>query len=152
MTGHIHEMPPSEANPFDRPHRQSVLLNAEIYRFGSAGSTRHRVRDLSSSGVRVDNAAGLRAGSTIAISVGMLEGFGATVVWVRDGCAGIAFAKSIDPDRARARAAVAPKATTRTLPTPSEALATAGCLGDLSDPYRARQAGKVRPEVSVRIK
>jgi len=96
-----------------RADRVSVLLTARIERFGSVHASRHRVRNLSVGGVRIDQAAALRVGATVLVSVGDLESVGATVVWVRDGDAGLCFAEPIDIDRARTRVAIAPVASGR---------------------------------------
>ncbi|WP_189677801.1 PilZ domain-containing protein [Sphingomonas glacialis] len=48
----------------------------------------HKVRDLSSGGVRVDQSDALRKGATVVITVGSLEAAPATVVWIADGWAG----------------------------------------------------------------
>ena len=92
----------------ERSPRESVLLSAQISTFGGAAPTKHRIRDLSATGARVDQASMLSAGATVLVSVGLLEAVGATVVWVKDGVAGLKFAVTIDPDAARARAAVRP--------------------------------------------
>lgn len=102
---------PDDAAPDDlvpRAPRESVLLSASILQFGKDATTKHRVRDLSVTGVRIDQAAALQAGATVLVSVGILEAIGATVVWVRDGLAGLKFAQMIDPDAARARVVLRP--------------------------------------------
>lgn len=123
-----------------RQPRQNVLLGAEISGFGGGTPTKHRVRDLSASGARVDRAGSLRVGSTVLVSVGVLEQVGATVIWVRDDLAGLKFAEAIDPDAARSKALVSPSqkpvgnrdigqadATPRNAP---------GWIGGLNSPYR----------------
>lgn len=133
--------PPSTANmPTDgramREPRDSVMLSAIVERFGSAMPTRHRIRDLSTGGVRIDQAAGLHVGATVLVSVGVLQAVGATVVWVRDGSAGLRFLEPINPDDARAKAAIAPRpinASQRELPPQSP---TAGWVRGLNNPYR----------------
>lgn len=57
----------------------SVMLSATVERFGGGGPTKHRVRDLSSGGVRIDQADALKAGATVLISVGVFVAVGATV-------------------------------------------------------------------------
>jgi hypothetical protein len=91
-----------------RQPRQNVLLGAEISGFGGGTPTKHRVRDLSSTGARVDRAGSLKVGSTVLVSVGVLDQVGATVVWVREDTAGLKFAEPIDPEAARSKALVAP--------------------------------------------
>ena len=56
--------------------------------------------------MRIDPAAGSRAGTTELVAVGQLETVGATIAWVKEGSAGVKLAKSIDPDQARGEAAV----------------------------------------------
>lgn len=113
--------------------RQQVLLAAEITGFGGGTPSKHRVRDLSSSGARIDRAGGLRAGSTVLVTVGILQAVGATVVWVKDDIAGLKFAEPIDPDAARSKTIVAPAAQ------PRPAMGTSGWIGGLDDPYRLRR-------------
>jgi hypothetical protein len=120
-----------------RAPRHSVMLAATVERFGRGAPTRHRVRDLSTGGVRIDQASQLTPGATVLVTVGALESVGATVVWVRDGLAGLKFAHDIDPDEARARTAIparkpaGQKASADTGPK-------AGWMPDLRDPYRTR--------------
>jgi hypothetical protein len=101
------ELPGSD--PVERPPRHSVMLSATVQRFGAGPPTKHRVRDLSPGGVRIDQAAALDVGATVLVTVGALQSVGATVVWVRNGLAGLKFASIIDPDDARAKAAIAPR-------------------------------------------
>ena len=117
-----------------RMPRQQVLLGAEICGFGGGVPTKHRVKDLSASGVRVDRAGTLRPGATVLVSVGVLKAVGATVIWVRDDLAGLRFAETIDPDAARSKAIIAPPK-----PRPTQMIdrgASAGWVRDLHDPYR----------------
>jgi hypothetical protein len=114
-----------------RQPRQNVLLGAEIRGFGPGAPTKHRIRDLSSTGARIDRAGSLKAGSTVLVSVGVLEQVGATVIWVRDDMAGLQFAESIDPDAARSKAIVAP--SPKSEPRHD---ASAGWVADLNNPYR----------------
>jgi hypothetical protein len=76
----------------------------------------------------------LQAGATILVSVGALQAVAATVVWARDGQAGIKFAEPIDPDAARARAAVAPRPAASPSAAPSGA-PSAGWIPALKNPY-----------------
>ena len=118
-----------------REPRQSVFLSTTLERFGSAETTKHRVRDLSSQGMRIDLAAGLQIGATVLVAVGQLEAVGATIVWVKEGYAGVQFAKAIDPDQARGKAAV--RRTADIVPNKQEQRgATAGWVADLNSPYR----------------
>lgn len=118
-----------------REPRQSVFLSTTLERFGSAARTKHRVRDLSSQGMRIDLADGLQAGATVLVAVGQLEAVGATIVWVKDGSAGVKFAKPIDPDQARGKAAVRRKADIAPNQQKQRG-ATAGWVADLNSPYR----------------
>ena len=121
--------------PAQREPRQSVLLSATLERFGSAETTKHRVRDLSPQGMRIEQAAGLQIGATVLVAVGQLEAVGSTIVWIKEGSAGVKFAKAIDPDQARGKAAVRPKA--HILPRLGKQRgATTGWVADLDNPYR----------------
>jgi hypothetical protein len=115
-----------------RQPRQNVLLGAEISGFGGGTPTKHRVRDLSRTGARVDRAGSLKVGSTVLVSVGVLDQVGATVVWVKGDSAGLKFAEPIDPEAARSKTLVpsAPK------PIPVDGSAGAGWIFDLNDPHR----------------
>lgn len=127
-----------------RAQRTSVMLMAIVEQFGGTAATKHRVRDLSVGGIRIDNVTGLRTGATVLISVGTLQAVGATVQWVRDGFAGLAFAEQIDPADAHKKTAIAPTVPTaapqpvkfdvgRTIAPPS-----AGWIDELRNPYRKR--------------
>lgn len=115
------------------------MLMAVVEQFGGKAATKHRVRDLSVGGIRIDNAASLRPGATVLISVGALQAVGATVQWVREGFAGLAFAEQINPAEAHKKAATAPptsakpveQSASRTIPPP-----TAGWIDELRNPYR----------------
>lgn len=121
--------------PAQREPRQSVFLSATLERFGSAETTKHRVRDLSPQGMRIEQAAGLQVGATVLVAVGQLEAVGSTIVWIKEGSAGVKFAKAIDPDQARGKAVVRPKATI--LPRlEKQRGATTGWVADLDNPYR----------------
>ena len=85
--------------------------------------------------MRIDLAAGLQIGATVLVAVGQLEAVGATIVWVKEGYAGVQFAKAIDPDQARGKAAV--RRTADIVPNKQEQRgATAGWVADLNSPYR----------------
>ena len=113
------------------------MLSATIEPFGGRTATRHRVRDVSPGGIRVDNVGALRPGATVLISVGALEAVGATVKWVGDGFAGLAFAEQIDPDDARRNAAIAPPRAAKSVRfgPQGSAAPNAGWVADLRDPY-----------------
>jgi hypothetical protein len=124
----------NHATPYREP-RQSVFLSATLERFGSAETTKHRVRDLSPQGMRIDQAAGLHLGATVLVTVGQLEAVGATIVWIREDAAGVKFAKAIDPDQARGKAAGRTKANLLAQPEKHRG-ATVGWVADLDSPYR----------------
>jgi hypothetical protein len=122
-----------------RAQRTSVMLTATILSGEGDQATRHRVRDISSRGLRIDNAGGLRPGATVSISLGSLQDIPATVHWTRAGFAGLAFAEEINLKDAHKRAGSAPTArdtqnaaeTPVTIPEP-----TAGWIGEMRNPYR----------------
>lgn len=118
-----------------REPRQSVLLSATLERFGSAETTKHRVRDLSPHGMRIDQTAGLHLRATVLVTVGQLKAVGATIAWIKEGAAGVKFAKAIDPDRARGKAALRTEASTLAHPVKQRG-ATVGWVADLDNPYR----------------
>lgn len=121
-------------SPTNRMPRQQVLLGAEICGFGGGAPTKHRVKDLSVSGARIDRAGALKPGATVLVSVGVLKAVGATVIWVKDDLAGLSFAEKIDPDAARSKAIIAPPKL-----RPAQVInrgATAGWVQDLNSPYR----------------
>jgi hypothetical protein len=120
-----------------RMPRQQVLLGAEICGFGGGEPSKHRIKDLSVSGAKVDKADTLRPGATVLVSVGVLKAVGATVIWVKDGLAGLRFAESIDPDAARSKTIVA----SASAPPSRPALAldrgvSAGWVQERTSPYR----------------
>lgn len=128
---------PATGVPTARAPRQSVFLSTTLERFGSLEATQHRVRDLSPEGMRIDQAAALPLGSTVLVSVGSLEAVGATVMWAKEGWAGLKFATPIDPDKARVKAAVPPKSVAAAPRPASNRAPTAGWIRDLNNPYRS---------------
>lgn len=72
-----------------REPRQSVFLSTTLERFGSSERTKHRVRDLSPKGMRIDQAAGLRVGATVLVAIGHFAAVAATIVWVKESSAGL---------------------------------------------------------------
>lgn len=122
--------------PAPRLPRQSVLLTAMLERFGSNETSQHRVRDLSAGGMRIDQATGLREGSTVLVTVGMLESISATVAWVRGDWAGVRFATPVEPNQARGKAAVAPTGIASSKRQAPHVSPTAGWMQDLSSSYR----------------
>lgn len=125
------------AIPEPRAHRANVMLSATVEYFGGGTPTTHRVRDLSSGGIRLDQAGALRVGATVLISVGILEAIGATVRWVKDDRAGLEFAVRIDPEHARTRAP-APAAQIAAMPPAQGSAASlgAGWVANMQSPYR----------------
>jgi hypothetical protein len=121
-----------------RQPRQNVLLGAEICGFGGGAPTKHRVRDLSSTGARVDGAGSFKVGATVLVSVGVLEQVGATVMWVKGDSAGLKFAEAIDPDAARSKAIVAPsqKAAPKHDAAHADGTLAGGWASGLNSPYR----------------
>ena len=119
-----------------RAPRHSVMLSAIVERFGGGAPTRHRVRDLSTGGVRIDQATGIPVGATVLVTVGALQSVGATVVWAKDGSAGLKFAQPINPDDARAKAAIGPRPVERGARDAIGTAPTAGWIHDLNNPYR----------------
>lgn len=121
--------------------RQQVFLGAHISGFGGETPTKHRIKDLSVTGARIDRAGMLKPGSTVLVTVGLLEAVGATVIWVKDDCAGLRFAQTIDPDAARSKTIIpstsqfpSPKP-----PGPNDGVSrspTAGWVRDMTSPYR----------------
>jgi hypothetical protein len=125
---------PKGADLIPRAPRHSVMLNAIVKRFGRPIPSRHRVRDLSSGGVRIDQAIGFTVGATVMVTVGALQSVGATVVWVKDGSAGLRFTQAVEVDEVRANAAIAPRILPdRGRPSPG---ATAGWVPERKDAYR----------------
>jgi len=117
-----------------RAERHRVMLGALIERFGHGGATRHRVRDLSTTGVKIDQAERLQRGATVLVTVGSLAAVGATVIWVDQGAAGLRFAQPINPDDARAKTFVAKPSSAPTRPR-EEPLGNAGWLGHIRGAY-----------------
>lgn len=120
------------------PSRQSrprVMLSAMVKRSSGDPVTKHRVRDLSQGGMRLDQAGSLRVGATVLVTIGALEAIGATVAWVQDGFAGLHFVEAIDTDQARAHTAITPGAP----PALPDGAPTAGWTHDLQNAYRKRE-------------
>ena len=125
----------ADAAPVKRIPRNSVMLSALVEQPGRAEPGRHRVRDLSSGGVRIDTRHSMRVGENVRVTIGALARVRAKVAWVKEGWAGLKFVFPVNPDEARAAAAIPPgsgpmdtRASTGTTPN-------AGWLSDLSDPY-----------------
>jgi transcriptional regulator GlxA family with amidase domain len=134
--------PVTSERPPAREKRQNVLLTAQVFGFGGYVPTQHRVRDVSTRGARIDQASSLRAGATVLISVGLLEEVAATVMWVKSDLAGLRFAEAINPEAARAKAAISPSRPSKAGRTPAvqddravDGIG-AGWAADLNSPYR----------------
>ena len=130
--------PAGPEGPASRQPRQNVLLGAEICGFGGGAPTKHRIRDLSRTGARIDRAGALKVGSTVLVSVGVLEQVAATVIWVRGDAAGLKFAEEIDPDAARSKTLVTPaqKAGPAREAEKEQGTLAAGWAAGLYSPYR----------------
>lgn len=122
------------ADPPSRMTRAKVMLRAIIERRGQGAPTTHRVRDLSVQGMCVDQANDLPVGGTVLISVGALQSIEASVLWSRDGLAGLKFADPIDLNDARAKTAITAQSPAAEPPA-SEKGPTAGWMADLKNPY-----------------
>jgi hypothetical protein len=79
-----------------RKARRSAFLSAVVQRLGQGGTSRHRVRSISGSGVSIGRAGEFQVGETLVVSVGHLGAVRATVRWVANGAAGLGFHKPID--------------------------------------------------------
>lgn len=122
---------PEASEHIVRAARRCVFLSALVETFQGT-ATRHRVRDVSSTGARIDKAENLRSGSTVLITVGTLEAVAATVIWV-DSDAGVKFAQPIDVEEATARAALSKKPVAAGVRSIAP---TAGWINDTRNPYR----------------
>ena len=86
-----------------RKKRESVFLTALVSPFGGGEARTHRARNLSETGVCLDQAENLIVGQTVLIKVGLLDDVGATVVWSDKRLAGLRFLQPIDPASAKRR-------------------------------------------------
>ena len=127
----------------NRRRRTQVMLGAEVTAAGGVRA-KHRIKDLSETGARIDSAATLKVGEIILISVGDLEAINAEVIWTSGNAAGIRFGQPIDLTKARAKTIVAPKNGSDTRDgckspaeknSPSASIA-AGWAESLVDPYK----------------
>jgi PilZ domain-containing protein len=118
----------------ERSPRQQLLLGVEIAGLGRGLSTKHRIKNLSATGARVDGAAFLTPGAILSVSIGALEAIEAVVVWVDGPVAGLKFAEPIDPDAARSKTIVS---NGKAIPEPvsRDPSPTAGWVADLESPY-----------------
>lgn len=125
------DSPDRQDEPLERAPRRNVMLSALIETFQGT-SSRHRVRDVSIGGARIDEAGSLVAGSTVLVTVGVLEAVAATVVWVRPPLAGLKFAQNIDVEKATARTALSGASR----PSGASITPTAGWINNTRNPYR----------------
>ena len=123
-------------HPAERASRLNVMLMATVEHFRWAAPTRHRVRDLSTGGARIDNAEKMLAGETLQISIGAAQAITATIKWVRQGSAGLSFEEAINIDEARKNVAAQPKAIARPKLRVASSEPTVGWFKGLKDPYR----------------
>lgn len=118
----------------NRETRNSVMLSAIVEGLGNARQTRHRVRDLSAGGARIDQAQALQKGASVLVSIGALHAVAATVIWVENGLAGLQFAQPVVTDEARAKVAIANRSVSSEDVRPAGP--TAGWLPNLNNPYQ----------------
>ena len=118
-----------------RNNRERVMLSADVRTVLGGTAARHRVRDLSEDGARLDNASLFATGSRLLVTIGALHDLEALVVWVRDGQAGIRFAHRIDTGLARSKAFIRPTQPVRSQ-IAADTAPHAGWIADLNDPYR----------------
>ncbi|WP_162242967.1 PilZ domain-containing protein [Sphingomonas sp. Leaf412] len=100
-----------------------MILYAAVTREGGA-AVDCRVRNLSSTGACIDDAAALRPGQRATVQMGALRPMGADVMWVERGFAGLRFDGAVDLAAARR-----PRSKT-------VVAAQAGWIGNLGDAYR----------------
>ena len=119
-----------------RAPRLNVMLMATIEHAPGSEPTRHRVRDLSTTGARIDNAEKLSAGQTLQISIGTAQTITANIKWVRQGAAGLSFEEAVDIDAARKSVATKPKSIACPKAQVPSSVPTEGWFSALKDPYR----------------
>lgn len=130
------EIAEAVANPAERAPRLNVMLMASVEHARWAAPTRHRVRDLSTGGARIDNAEKMLAGETLQISIGAAQAITATIKWVRQGSAGLSFEEAINIDEARKNVAAQPKTIAAPKLRVASSVPTVGWFRELKDPYR----------------
>ena len=86
-----------------RTQRESVFLTAIVSPFGGGTASTHRARNLSESGVCIDQAEELTVGQSVLVKLGLLSDVEAVVVWSEKGLAGLHFSHLIDPASAKRR-------------------------------------------------
>lgn len=126
----------SVPKPDARASRLNVMLMATVEHANWAAPTRHRVRDLSTGGARIDHADKMLAGESLQISIGAAQAVTATIKWVRQGSAGLSFDQTINIDEARQNVASQPKAVAPPKLRVASSAPTVGWFKGLKDPYR----------------
>lgn len=107
----------------ERAPRSSVMLRAQIT--GDDGEpTRHRVVNLSATGLCVTHADLLTEGMTVQVTVGAARPVAAAVIWAHAGLAGLRLARPIDTAAARQRGGA------------SDVVPSAGWVSRIDDAYR----------------
>jgi hypothetical protein len=114
-----------QESPAPRRARTSVMLGADLFRMGTAVPSRHRVANISATGLCIAQADAITPQETVVVSVGQVEQAVADVIWVEGGLAGLSFQSPIDLHAARLRRRGTPP------PTPA-----AGWMAELNDSYR----------------
>ena len=81
--------------------RDSMFLMADLAIAGGGPATRVKVRNLSAGGMMVEGAMRVQRGQQVAVELRNIGPVAGTIVWVRGGKFGVAFAEEIDPRLAR---------------------------------------------------
>lgn len=120
-----------------RAQRASVMLGAMIEYGNGKEPTKHRVRDISAGGIRIDGAHEMQAGTEVTVSIGLLQAIAGSVKWTRQGLAGIAFNEMIDPSEARKRPGDTSNVVTSQIRESDKvSVPSAGWAGEMRNPYR----------------
>ena len=119
-----------QRNASTRSPRSSVMLMAKLQHQPGAQPTQHRVRNMSASGMLIDNAVKLQPEQFVTISFGTVEAVPATVKWVDRGLAGLSFDESSSHG-----AEVKQDKSSRTR-VEATIEAKAGWISELRNPYR----------------
>lgn len=81
--------------------RDSLFLQARMAVAGHAAPLSVRVRNLSAGGMLAETLAVLAEGAAVIVELPNIGTVSGSIVWVRDGKFGVAFATAIDPQAAR---------------------------------------------------
>lgn len=123
----------TDAYVADREQRSSVFMRAEITRQnGDVGE--HRVRNLSTTGLCVDNDGTFTVGEKIEVRMGVLTGIGAQVIWLRKELAGLHLDEPVNLQDARKPSAIRAGVST-------------GWIKDVPDPYDSLPTRSARPPI-----